>query len=193
MRRILSSCFLSLAILPIAARADTIDDFTLVGQGHTITYSLPNSAIVGNHPHAVWLNASASATIDGVPGYNVLGEYFLPGFPLFPSIDLSVPSSINGGDLSLYGPWVLQVSEVIPIDDPSFVHPNDLLVSFVPGTYELRTILGSPPYPSYTLTIAAESAPTPEPSSLILLATGSFCLLSAMRIRHNHRASAPPL
>jgi hypothetical protein len=62
-------------LVPTIAHADTIDDFTLVGQGHTITYSLPNSAIVMNHLHAVVLFASAPATIDSVPGYNVLGGY----------------------------------------------------------------------------------------------------------------------
>jgi hypothetical protein len=169
--------------LPTTAHADTIDDFTLVGQGHTITYALPSSAIVMNHPHAVWLNAGAPTTIDGVPGYDVSGEYYLPGFPTLPQIVLSVPSSINGGNLALYGPFVVQVSEIIPIDDPSFAHPNDLLVAFVPGTYNLHTLLGSSPFPSYTLTIAAESAPTPEPSSLILLATGSLSLLGAIRSR----------
>ena len=171
--------------LPLAAHADTIDDFTLVGQGHTITYSLPNSAIVMNHPHAVWLNAGAPATIDGVPGYNVFGEYYLPGFQngTIPSIVLSVPSSINGGDLTLYGPSVLQVSEIIPIDDPSIVHPNDLLVAFVPGTYDLKTLLGSAPFPSYTLTIAAESAPTPEPSTFALLGTGLLGAIAAVRRR----------
>jgi hypothetical protein len=186
MRRILASCVLSLALLPIAAHADTIDDFTLVGQGHTITYSLPNSAIVMNHPHAVTLNASAPATIDGVPGYNVSGEYYLPGFPSLPSIVLSVPSSINGGDLTLYGQWVLQVSEIIPIDDPSLVHPNDLLVAFAPGTYVLHTLLGTAPFPAYTLTIAAESAPTPEPSTFALFGTGLLGAIAAVR-RHVHR------
>jgi hypothetical protein len=171
--------------LPLTAHADTIDDFTLVGQGHIITYSLPSSAILVEHPHAIWLSASAPTTIDGVPGYNESGDYYLP-FANVPSIVLSVPSSIDGGNLVLYGPWPLQVSEVIPM---GFGQPNDLLVAFVPGTYNLTLGnfgIGFPP-PTYTLTITAESAATPEPSSLILLATGSFCLLVVIRSRHNHR------
>jgi len=71
----------------------------------------------------------------------------------------------------------------------SVSHPDDLLVAFVPGTYNLTLFnFGSPNPPTpYTLTITAESAATPEPSSLILLATGSFCLLGVIRSRHNHR------
>jgi hypothetical protein len=172
--------------LPLTAHADTIDDFALVGQGHTITYSLPSSAILVDHPHGIILGASAPTTIDGVPGYNEFGQYYLPGFPNLPGIVLSVPSSIDGGTLTFYGQWPLQVSEVIPM---GFGQPDDLLVAFVPGTYNLT--LGNPgigfPPPAYTLTITAESAATPEPSNLILLATGSFCFLGVIRSRHNHR------
>jgi hypothetical protein len=170
--------------LPLTAHADTIDDFTLVGQGHIITYSLPSSAILVYHPHGITLSASAPTTIDGVPGYNEFGTYYLP-FPNLPSMILTVPSSIDGGNLILYGQWPLQVSEIIPM---GFGQPNDLLVAFVPGTYNLT--LGNFgigfPLPTYTLTITAESAATPEPSSLILLATGSFCLLGVIRSRYNH-------
>ena len=170
--------------LPLAAHADTIDDFTLVGQGHTITYSIPNSAIVMNHPHAVYLSASAPATIDGVPGYNVSGEYCVSVcLSQLPSIILSVPSSINGGNLNLFGLSVLQVSEVIPIDNPNEGHPNDLLVAFVPGTHDLNAFPFSPPFPTYTLTIAAESAPTPEPSTFALLGTGLLGAIAAVRRR----------
>jgi hypothetical protein len=176
--------------LPLAARADTIDDFTLVGQGHVITYSLPSSAILVDHPHGIILSASAPTTIDGVSGYNEFGQYYLPGLPNLPGIVLSVPSSIDGGSLIFYGQWPLQVSEVIPM---GFGQPDDLLVAFVPGTYNLT--LGNSgidfPPPAYTLTITAESAAAPEPSSVILLATGSLCLLGVIRSRHNDRSSAP--
>lgn len=181
MRRILASCVLSLALLPIAAHADTIDDFTLVGQGHTITYSLPNSAIITNHPHALLLGASAPTTIDGVPGYNVSGAYYVLNFDILPSIELSVPSSINGGRLDLWGELVMQVSEIIPIDYPDIYHYNDLRVVFVPGTYHLllHNLYDAP----YTLTIAAESAPIPEPSTLALLGTGLLGASAVVRRR----------
>jgi hypothetical protein len=176
----------SASTLSLTAHADTIDDFTLVGQGHIITYSLPSSAIIVEHPHAITLTASALTTIDGVPSVET-GTYYLPGPGLFPSIILSVPSSIDGGNLLLYGPYPLQVSEVIPM---GLGQPNNLLVAFVPGTYNFalgNLGIGFPP-PTYTLTITTESAETPEPASLTLLATGALGIISiaARRRRARH-------
>ena len=162
--------------LPLTAHADTIDDFKLVGEGHTIPYSLPSSAILVDHPHGITLSASASTTIDGVSGYNEFGTYYLP-FATLPSMVLSVPSSIDGGNLTLYGPYPLQVTEDIPM---GLGQPDDLLVAFVPGVYTLTlgNFGASSPPPTYTLTITAESATTPEPASLTLLATGALGILS---------------
>ena len=174
------------------ANADTIDDFTLVGQGHIITYSLPSTAILMDHPHAVILSVSAPTTIDGIPGYNELGQYYLPRLPTLPSFILSVPSfidvpsSIDGSELVFYGQYPLQVSEVIPMGPGQ---PDDLLAAFVPGTYNLT--LGNVgidfPPPTYTLTITTESAATPEPASLTLLATGAHPIISVAARRKRAR------
>jgi hypothetical protein len=175
--------------LPVAAHADTIDDFVLTGEGHTITYSLPNSAVVMDHPHGVFLQASAPTTIDGVPGYIEGGDYYIPRLNL-PSVILSVPSSIDNGSLTLWGPNVVQVSQIIPVSDPSFGHPDDLLVAFVPGTYNLTLFNPSRPVPSsYSLTITEEpsTAATPEPSTLLLFATGLAGGALTLAARHRTR------
>jgi len=182
--------FLSLAT---NARADTIDDFTLVGDGHIITYSLPASAVIMDHPHGVSLFANAAATIDGVPGYSMSGQYFVPPLVLPWDMILSVPPSISGGTLLFSGPLLLEISEIIPVSNPSVSHPDDLLVTFIPGTYDLTAFnppvngLTPPPY-FFTLTISPETspdtAPVPEPSSLMLLAIGALLGARAIRSRH---------
>lgn len=186
-----ATLFASLFVLPVAsARATGIDDFTLTGEGHTITYSLPASAVVMDHPHGVTLSASSLATIDGVPGYAVSGLYYVFFLPGLPDIVLTVPPFIDGGQLVLYGQIVLSYT-VIPIVNPTFTHPDDLLVTFVPGTYSLstRSITLAPPA-QYTLTITPESTATPEPSSLLLLATGACAAGGAVRSRLRRRT--PP-
>lgn len=171
----------------VVAHASGIDDFVLVGEGHTITYSLPDSAVIMDHPHGVTLGASGPATIDGISGYTVSGLYYTrESIPLgLPDIVLSgLPSSI-GGQLVFFGGSVLS-DTVIPISDPSPQHPDDLLVTFIPGTYDLvRSSTGFyfDPIAPYTLTITEESSAVPEPSSLILLATGAFAVTGAVCVR----------
>jgi hypothetical protein len=178
-------------VLPLAAHADTIVDFVLTGDGHTITYSLPASAVITDHPHGVTLSASALTTIDGVPGYNESGTYYVqPGLPGLPSMVLTVPSSISNNDeLIFFGEGPLQISEIIPISDPSSGHPDDLLVDFNPGTYTLQSVgLALQPFNppiDYTLTITPETTPpaVPEPSTLALFTTGVLGLGSLVRRR----------
>jgi len=167
-------------IFASSANASSIVDLQFSGEGHTITFSLPDSAIVMDHPHAVTFGASAPAVIDGVSGYTVQGLYYVPGFFTVPSIVLTVPSTINAGQLVFWGTNGVS-STVIPIANPTLQHPDDLLVTFVPGTYNLGLSSSgffNDPIGTYTLTISAETTPVPEPDSLVLWATGALGLVA---------------
>jgi hypothetical protein len=83
---------------------------------------------------------------------------------------------------------------LVPADPFDPFNPFNLETTFIPGTYSLLGA-GAQLYPSdppegpllpYTLTITPETATavTPEPTSLVLLATGVFGLLGFAAIRH---------
>ncbi|MEO6815611.1 MAG: PEP-CTERM sorting domain-containing protein [Edaphobacter sp.] len=174
----------SVLALPLAAHADTIDDFVLTGGGHTLSYSLPATTTFQGDPSVEFFMASAPTTIDGVPGYTVTGSYEAV-FSGIGNLQLQVPESIFGYSSILFQGPQLVSTVFVPPTDP-FSSPN-LIATFLPGTYDLSGAGQSfdtfPPStgPSlpYTLTITPETATamTPEPSSLVLLATGVFALI----------------
>jgi hypothetical protein len=178
-----------LSLITVAAHADSIDDFVLVGEGHTITYSLPVSAIVMDHPHGVTLSETAPTTIDGVSGYTTGSTYYVPRLSGLPEMIWYGPSSIDGGTTELWGPWVVSAT-VIPIDDPTVYYPDNLLVTFVPGTYNFFEYTSSAVIP-YTLTITPEVSAVPEPDSLILAATGVLGVLGLAGVRSRRRTESP--
>jgi hypothetical protein len=178
----------SVLTFPLAAHADTIDDFLLTGGGHTISYSLPATLTFPYGPSIEFVYATATATIDGVPGYVMQG-----GYDAIPSqigtLQLFVPDAIFGYSQILFQGPMLVSTELVPSDDPfnQFAYAS----TFLPGTYSL---IGNgvsspldPPGPdvAYTLSITPETptAATPEPSSVFLFATGVLGLLGFATVR----------
>jgi hypothetical protein len=166
--------------LPLIAHADTIDDFVLTGAGHTIAYSLPATSSFLDFSLFNFFSEGAPATIDGVSGYSIGGQYYVEGPPT--TLILSVPSSVFGvTQLRLGGPKFFSV-DFENVQEP-FPYTGLVVPTFTPGTYTLfqQDNFLDPLFPAvdFTLTITPETstAPTPEPSSLFLLATGALCLL----------------
>ena len=190
MRRLLPLCLLSLAFIPIAAHADTIDDFTITGGGHTITYSLPATSSYPDFDLFNFFAESAPATIDGVSGYSVNGDYYDPAFFQYVSLILNVPASIFGtSSIDLAGPSFISFL-FVPANNPYPYLPYDVVPTFIPGTYTLNTTTF--PTTPYTLTIAADpsTAATPEPATAALLSTGILGLIAFAQSAGRKRSRA---
>jgi len=144
----------------LAAKADTLD-FTLTGQGTDITFTINSSPTVSSYS-----NHNGEFTIDNVSldanGHHITSnmEFYLGG-------------KFDGGTASelfdLAGPQLFTGL----ISDPTFKTGNFTLTSYSnseqycdPGTYNLSIV-------DVTKTV------TPEPSSILLLATGVFALAGA--------------
>ena len=158
---------LAATFLPIAAHADPLDptdNFILTDIfGDTITFSLPASPPVFG-PSSTFLFETFPVLLSFNPPY--FGNKNLDGQILFYSV-------LGGGGLNV---MISRPGGTTPIIDH-----GDLLYS---GTTANPTFLiGTFHVGSDILTITPQTAPTPEPSTLVLLATGTLGVLCLARQR----------
>ena len=165
MRNLLSRLLvLATTSLPIAAHADTIDNFVLTDTvGETLAFSLPASPPIFGPS-----DPNQFETFPVLMSFNppYFGSKFLDGQLIF-------YSTLAGGGL--------EVMIYHPGGTTQIIDHGDLLYS---GTTAAPTFLtGTFHVGSDTLTISPQTAPTPEPSTLALLATGILGVFCVARRR----------
>jgi hypothetical protein len=145
--------------LPLTAHADTIDNFNI--SGGSITFSLPATPPI--------FGPSNTNLFETFP----VSLFFNPTFFGNKSLDGQIIfySALDGGGL--------EVLIFHPGGTTSLIDHGDLLYS---GTTADPTFLtGDFNIGFDTLTITPQAGPTPEPSTLVLLATGTLGLLCLTR------------
>lgn len=171
--------------LPKFAAADVIDDFSIVGSGLDITFSLPATTLAYvTTPHSYWYTTFPEIR-NGVPATgSLLLAVNYPGCSLSENSTLAgivLCGPYAGPDLGRGGMWTLGAFTPAPGFANAYVP-----LTWNLGTYQNTDLLhpiGSCPYigyygctyPQYTITITQESSPsgaTPEPGTLVLLSTG---------------------
>jgi PEP-CTERM motif len=165
MRNILPKLLvLAATALPLAAHADSIDNFILTDiAGGTIAFSLPASPPIFG-PSSPFLFETFPVSLSFDPTF--FGNKSLDGQILF-------YSALGGGGLNVL---ISHPGGITPIIDH-----GDLLYTgttadptFLTGTFHVGTD---------TLTITPQTGPVPEPSALVLLATGTLGVLCLTRRR----------
>ena len=173
---------LLLLLVALPAHADPMDDFTITGGGATIDFSLPASttqpcmSCIGSSNDQFNFGA-VTGTVNGVSQSIHLNFVVGAGCAECETILLSYPSTS----------WTIDLPALYGITY-SGTYPNqDVTLTFVPGDYMTGGYNDSQPFGTvpFEITITPETAPTPEPPTLVLsgFAAASLCGLLLMKRR----------
>jgi hypothetical protein len=162
--------------LSLTAHADTIDHFTITGDSHVYTFDLPQVFSFPDQLHLVALPTQrTTGTIDGVGGQTIDVSFYTG---IFGSDSLGL-SSLGGGFLLEGAPLVKLLGQS---GTPG--HLIDTAEITAVGSFSLinfaNSSLQGPDY--FEVTITPETTPSvPEPSTILLLTTGTLTLLRTVR------------
>jgi PEP-CTERM motif len=162
--------------LPIAAHADTLDA-TLIGDSHTFTFTLPSPYSFPDQLHLVTIpTITTTGTTDGVRG-ETFDVTFYSG--IGSTLDSLIFNDRDGHGYLLDGPVLISPllqTGTPPGTDTALIHTGTFLL----GDIALSSAAGPN---NFVLTITPQSTTTPEPSTLLLFATGMIGLVSTLRHR----------
>jgi hypothetical protein len=149
-----------------------MDNFTIIGGGATIDFSLPASTTQPCCSYAGQFNfGQITGTINGVS--EPIGINFITGSgcAVCGTILLGTPTTN----------WTIVLPSLYEVTySGMFPDQGNETLTFIPGDYPTETFGPLPPITSFDIKVTPETAPTPEPPTLFLLAAaglGGFLLI----------------
>jgi hypothetical protein len=169
---------LFLLVLALPAHADPMDDFSIIGGGATIDFSLPATttqvclSCIGG-PNDQFIFGPVTGTVNGVSQTIHLNFVVGGGCSSCQTILLNYPSTA----WTIFLPTLYQITF-------SGMYPNqDATLAFVPGDYMTGGYNNSQPGFFLPFEIKVTSAATPEPPTLLLSLGGILAVLLIKRWR----------